>query len=109
MAILPILTDKSLQKDPAPDIGIPHTPDAPPDADDWGDAPGAWGGTVPSWGTDTPGAVLPWGTDSEDETLRFGTDTAPQVMARAFAGAMLAGGIIALLWRVAALGRALWG
>jgi hypothetical protein len=53
--------------------------------------------------------VLPWGTDSEGETLRWGTDTGPQVMALAFAAAMLAGGLLALLWRVAALGRHLWG
>jgi hypothetical protein len=109
MPILPILPDQSLPKDTAPDIGIPHTPDAPPPAGDWGDGPGAWGGAVPSWGTDTPGAVLPWGTDEGGEALRWGTDAGPQVMARACAGALLAGGLIALVWRLAALRRGLWG
>jgi hypothetical protein len=97
MSSIPVSSDISLQKDTAPDIGIPHTPDAPPDAGDWGDAPGTWGGAVPSWGTDRPGAVLPWGTDSAGEALRFGTDTGPQAMALACAGAMLVGSLLAFL------------
>jgi hypothetical protein len=84
-------------------------PDGSGNTNDWGDDPQAWGGTAQPWGTDTPGAVLPWGTDEGGEVLRWGTDTGPQVVARAFAGAMLVGSLIALLWRVAALGRALWG
>jgi hypothetical protein len=109
MSSIPVSSGISLQKDTAPDLGIPHAPDTPPDADDWGDAPGDWGGTVPSWGTDTPGAVLPWGTDTEDAALRWGTDPGPEGMARAFTLAMGAGTLIAILWRLAALGRGLWG
>jgi hypothetical protein len=45
----------------------------------------------------------------DDEALGFGTDTGPQGMALACAGAMLVGSLIAILWRVAALGRGLWG
>jgi hypothetical protein len=109
MLSIPVSSDISLQKDTAPDISIPHPPDAPPNAGDWGDDPKHWGGTVQPWGTDTPGTVLPWGTDSEGEALRFGTDTGPQGMALAFAAALLVGSLITLLWRVAALGRGLWG